>query len=213
MEKDPWCGKALHHGSSVICKKSRVHTVVGTWDFRACSLLHIPAFADVLATGADGKPAAVAADVGEDLGRGLGVDGTDEVLIDVFLFLEAEVFHCLCVVALDLFLRVAEILAQFIGTAGTERVGGEGEADGGAGNIPELVHHIGHVGDKIVVVALAGVALCAEQMVGTKYDAHAFRPGIRFRRLRPMAQASTALMMAVGMKGSTQAEIPTAMVL
>ena len=90
---------------------------------------------------------------------------------------------------------------------------GEGEADGGAGNIPQLMHHVGHVGHEIVVIAFAGVALRAEQLMGTKYDAHAFSPGMRFRRFRPMAQARTALMMAVGMKGRTQAVIPTAMVL
>ena len=42
---------------------------------------------------------------------------------------------------------------------------------------------------------------------------HALSPGIRFRMFRPMAQASTALMMAVGINGSTQAEIATATVL
>ena len=102
---------------------------------------------------------------------------------------------------------------QLVGAAGAEGVGGEGEVDGGAGNIPQLMHHIGHVGHEIVVIAFAGVALRAEQMMGTKYDAHAFSPGMRFRRFRPMAQARTALMMAVGMKGRTQAVIPTAMVL
>ena len=60
----------------------------------------------------DGEPAAVAADVGEDLRRGFGVDLADEVLVDVILFLETEVFHCLCIVALDLFLRVAEVSPQ-----------------------------------------------------------------------------------------------------
>ena len=168
----------------------------------------IPAFADVLAAGADGEPAAVAADVGEDLRRGFGVDLADEVLVDVILFLETEVFHRLCIVALDLFLRVAEVLAQLVGTAGAE-----GEVDGGAGNIPQLMHHVGHVGHEIVVIAFAGIALRAEQMMRTKYDAHAFSPGMRFRRFRPMAQARTALTMAVGMKGRTQAVIPTAMVL
>ena len=79
--------------------------------------------------------------------------------------------------------------------------------------IPQLMHHVGHVGHEIVVIAFAGIALCAEQMMGTKYDAHAFSPGMRFRRFRPMAQARTALMMAVGMKGRTQAVMPTAMVL
>ena len=74
------------------------------------ALFHIPAFADILAAGADGEPAAVAADVGEDLRRGLGVDLANEVLVDVILFLETEVFHRLCIVALDLFLRVAEVL-------------------------------------------------------------------------------------------------------
>ena len=179
-----------------------------------CSLyLTYPAFADILAAGADGEPAAVAADVGEDLRRGFGVDLADEVLVDVILFLEAEVFYRLCIVALDLFLRVAEVLAQLVGAAGAEGVGGEGEVDGGAGNIPQLMHHVGHVGHEIVVIAFAGIALRAEQMMGTKYDAHAFSPGMRFRRFRPMAQARTALMMAVGMKGRTQAVIPTAMVL
>ena len=72
-------------------------------------------FADILAAGADGEPAAVAADVGEDLRRGLGVDLSNEVLVDVILFLETEVFHGLCIVALDLFLRVAEVLAQLLG--------------------------------------------------------------------------------------------------
>lgn len=177
------------------------------------ALFHIPAFADILAAGADGKPAAVAADVGEDLRRGFGVDLADEVLVDVILFLETEVFHRLCIVALDLFLRVAEVSPQLVGAAGAEGVSGEGEADGGAGNIPQLMHHIGHVGHEIVVIAFAGIALCAEQMMGTKYDAHAFSPGMRFRRFRPMAQARTALTMAVGMKGRTQAVIPTAMVL
>ena len=132
------------------------------------ALFHIPAFADILAAGADGEPAAVAADVGEDLRRGLGVDLADEVLVDVILFLEAEVFHRLCIVALDLFLRVAEVSPQLVGAAGAEGVGGEGEVDGGAGNIPQLMHHIGHVGHEIVVIAFAGVALRAEQMMGTK---------------------------------------------
>ena len=51
---------------------------------------------------------------------------------------------------------------------GAEGVGGEGEVDGGAGNIPQLMHYVGHVGHEIVVIAFAGVALRAEQMMGTK---------------------------------------------
>ena len=188
-------------------------TGVRTGDLICCDLFHIPAFADILAAGADGEPRAIAADVSENFRRGFGVDGADEVLVDIILFLETEVFHRLCVVALDLFLRVAEVGAQLVGAAGAEGVGGEGEVDGGAGHLPQLVHHVGHVGHEFVVITLAGVALRAEQMMGTKYDAHAFRPGIRFRRFRPMMQASTALMIAVGIKGSTQAEMPTAMVL
>ena len=84
------------------------------------ALFHIPAFADILAAGADGEPAAVAADVGEDLWRGFGVDLANEVLVDVILFLETEVFHRLCIVALDLFLRVAEVSPQLVGAAGAE---------------------------------------------------------------------------------------------
>ena len=104
--------------------------------------------------------------------------------------------------------------AQLVGAAGAESVGGEGESDLRPGHLPQLVDDIIHVLHKGFAVAMAGVALGAEQVMRTQYDAHAFfTPGIRFRMFRPSTQASTALMMAVGMKGRTQAETATDTVL
>ena len=103
---------------------------------------------------------------------------------------------------------------QLVGAAGTEGVGGEGELDLRPGHLPQLVNDIVHVLHKGFAVAMAGVALGAEQVMRAQYDAHAFfTPGIRFRMFRPSTQASTALMMAVGMKGRTQAETATDTVL
>ena len=92
-------------------------------------LFHVFAFADILAAGADGEPAAVPADIGQHLGGGFGIDLPDKGLIVVFLFLQPEILHGLAVVPLDLFLRVAQVGAQLVGAAGTEGVGGEGELD------------------------------------------------------------------------------------
>ncbi len=136
-----------------------------------CYFTYLPS--QIFAAGADGEPAAVAADVGEDLRRGLGVDLPDEGLVVVFLFLQPEILHGLAVVPLDLFLCVAQVSAQLVGAAGTERVGGEREVDPRPGNLPQLVDHVVHVLHKGVVVAVAGVALGAEQMVRAEYDAHA----------------------------------------
>ena len=62
------------------------------------------------------------------------------------------------------------------------------------------MHHIGHVGHEIVVIAFAG----NRQMMGMKCDS--FQPWNALPQIQPMAQARTALMlMAVGMKGRTQA--------
>ena len=125
-----------------------------------------------------------------------------------------EILHGLAVVTLDLFLCVAQVSAQLVGAAGTEGVGGEGELDLRPGHLPQLVDDIIHVLHKGFAVAMAGVALGAEQVMRAQYDAHAFfTPGIRFRMFRPSTQASTALMMAVGMKGRTQAETATDTVL
>ena len=83
-------------------------------------LFHVFAFADILAAGADGEPAAVPADIGQHLGGGFGIDLPDEGLVVVFLFLQPEILHGLAVVPLDLFLRVAQVGAQLVGAAGTE---------------------------------------------------------------------------------------------
>ena len=124
--------------------------------------LDVAAGADVLTAGADGEPAAVAADIGQNFGGGFLVDGPDEVLIDVFLFFQAEVLHRFAVEPLHFLLGVAQVLALFVGAAGAERIGGEGEPDGGAGYLPQLVDDVVHVGNEIVAVAVAGVALGAE---------------------------------------------------
>ena len=92
-------------------------------------LFYIFPFADILAAGADGEPAAVPADIGQHLGGGFGIDLPNESLIVVFLFLQPEILHSLAVVSLDLFLRVAQVSAQLVGAAGAEGVGGEGELD------------------------------------------------------------------------------------
>ena len=84
------------------------------------ALFHIPAFADILAAGADGEPAAVAADIRQHLRGSLGIHGPDEVLIDIILFFQAKVFHGLAVVPLYLFLGVAQVFAQLVGAAGAE---------------------------------------------------------------------------------------------
>ena len=136
------------------------------------------------------------------------------ISVVVFLFLQPEILHGLAVVSLDLFLCVAQVGAQLVGAAGAEGVGGEGELDLRPGHLPQLVNDIVHVLHKGFAVAMAGVALGAEQVMRAQYDAHAFfTPGIRFRMFRPSKQASTALMMAVGMKGRTQAETATDTVL
>ena len=72
-------------------------------------LFHVFAFADILAAGADGEPAAVPADIGQHLGGGFGIDLPDEGLVVVFLFLQPEILHGLAVVPLDLFLCVAQV--------------------------------------------------------------------------------------------------------
>ncbi len=103
-----------------------------------------------------------------------GIDLPDEGLVVVFLFLQPEILHGLAVVPLDLFLCVAQVGAQLVGAAGTESVGGEGELDLRPGHLPQLVDDIIHVLHKGFAVAMAGVALGAEQVMRTQYDAHAF---------------------------------------
>ena len=80
-------------------------------------LFHVFAFADILAAGADGEPAAVPADIGQHLGGGFGINLPDESLIVVFFFLQPEILHGLAVVPLDLFLCVAQVGACLLYTS------------------------------------------------------------------------------------------------
>ena len=96
-----------------------------------------------------------------------------------------------------------------MGAAGAQRIRGEGQRDLRAGHISQLLHDLVHVGHEPAVIPLAGIALRTQQVVGTQTD-HPFSPGMRFLTPKPMMEASTALMMAVGIKGSTQAVMPAA---
>ena len=62
---------------------------------------------------------------------------------------------------------------------------------------------------QILCYSLAGVALCAKQMMRAQPD-HALSPGMRLRTRKPITVARTALMTAVGMNGSTHAVTPAA---
>ncbi len=66
-----------------------------------------------------------------------------------------------------------------------------------------------HIVHEIRAISLAGVALCAKQMMRAQPD-HALIPGMRLRTRKPITVARTALMTAVGMNGSTHAVTPAA---
>ena len=90
-----------------------------------------------------------------------------------------------------------------------EGIRAEREPDFLTGHMAQPMYDRIHVVHEIRAVSLAGVALCAKQMMRAQPD-HALSPGMRLRTRKPITVARTALMTAVGMNGSTHAVTPAA---
>lgn len=90
-----------------------------------------------------------------------------------------------------------------------QRIRTKDKPDSGSRYISQRMHNRTHILHKFCAIALAGVALCAKQMMRAQPD-HALSPGMRLRTRKPITVARTALMTAVGMNGSTHAVTPAA---
>ena len=171
-------------------------------------------FKNILPAGADRIPAAVPADIPEHLRRHRFIDPADQILIDIFLFFQMKILDHLAVIGENFRIVCAEPFALLFGTCGAERVGGEGDPHPEGGIFPEMLRPAGHVADEVRAVALAAVALCAQEVMRAhNHDivfSHEEAPStwalIRaLRSFLPRKPAISILMIAVGMKGSTQA--------
>ena len=165
--------------------------------------------ADILFAGADGIPCTSATNILQH-GRGhLCVDCTDQVLINILALVQTKVFDRLSVKAGDLFLCFAQVVSGMVRAVRAQRIRTKDKPDSGSRYISQRMHNRTHILHKFCAIALAGVALCAKQMMRAQPD-HALIPGMRLRTRKPITVARTALMTAVGMNGSTHAVTPAA---
>lgn len=165
--------------------------------------------ADILFAGADWVPRASVTNILQH-GRGhLYVDCTDQVLINVLALVQIKVFDRLLVKAGDLFLCFAQVVSGVVRAVRAQRIRTKDKPDSGSRYISQRMHDRTHILHKFCAIALAGVALCAKQMMRAQPD-HALSPGMRLRSGKPMTVARMALMMAVGINGTTHAAKPTA---
>ena len=165
--------------------------------------------ADILFAGADGIPCTSATNILQH-GRGhLCVDCTDQVLINILALVQTKVFDRLSVKAGDLFLCFAQVVSGVVRAVRAQRIRAKDKPDSGSRYISQRMHNRTHILHKFCAIALAGVALCAKQMMRAQPD-HALIPGMRLRTRKPITVARTALMTAVGMNGSTHAVTPAA---
>lgn len=104
----------------------------------------------------------------------------------------------------NLIIVPAEVFTQHVGTMCAEVICGKYDFHRHGFCSPKLPGNLIHIADKGFIIALAAVALCTKQVVWSQ--AHTRIPSLPLI-LSPMMEASAALMMAVGINGSTQAVI------
>ena len=189
---------------------------------------------DVFPAGTDGIPGAVPADVLQCFRGHFCIDLTDQILIDVFFFFQMKVLCDLPVVNEDLRVIVTEPLSLFVRAAAAKTVRGKCDPDPEPFPVPEFFYPAVHIADEFRAVAFPAVPLGTEKMMRAhdhdrssvqasiillmKIRCHhaAFRTCAFTRALRssfPIKAAIRTLMMAVGMKGRTQAVKAAAKVL
>ncbi len=126
-----------------------------------------------------------------------------------------KIFDHFPVVGENLLIVRTKVLSLFLRAAPAEDVGGKNDFYTEAFFPAKLLDPVGHIADKLLAVAFATVALGAEEMMRS-HDQGGFclfhdavSSTCAFIRVLlsffPMIPASRILMMAVGMKGRTQA--------
>ena len=103
----------------------------------------------------------------------------------------------------------AQVVSGVMRAVRAQRIRTKDKPNSGSRYISQRMHNRTHILHKFCAIALAGVALCAKQMMRAQPD-HALSPGMRLRTRKPITVARTALMTAVGMNGSTHAVTPAA---